>query len=252
MKKTLFLVAVFALLAIVSCNKNSTPEPAPQQQPVTRIAAVIHKNNNIPQGMTLASTYRWENGKLVGECDSIVIPMTTTVYYNDYTCENGNVVKITEETGLWEYTFTYEDGRLTEFLNKMGNDTASWGKVISYTNDNQVETIMSYNEFMTTKWTLVWENGDAIEVKEEIIAPAFMVSTYVDRYTYDDKTNAYTGTPLAYSIIDGNGNKVALRMSKHNQIEEGVNYEYNADGFLVSAVKPNDSTFYTYMEQVLR
>jgi hypothetical protein len=250
-KKIIFAVFV-AALAFTSCHKDPTPTPTPEPQNVTRMASSRTVKTTSAMTTDMYSTMNWENGILMNRTDSIVLPIMTTVYHNKCTYENDNLVKIEEESGKWQYTFTYEDGLLKTYLNVMDNDTSAWGEVTAYTEDGYVKEIMDYNNFSTTRWTLTWVDGDATEVTEEIIAPEDMVATHVYTYTYDDKTCAFTGTPLASTIFDGNGNTVARRISKHNQIEEGYNYEYDENGLLVSVVAENDSTFYQYIQQTLK
>ena len=257
MTKKLILAAFVAAMAFTSCHKDPipTPDPEPDPEPQTVMRLALEKNVTVTGTMNLTlnmgRTYTWEDGILMHENDSIVSPVLSTVYNNTMVYENGNLVKIEEENGTWEYTFTYEDGLLKTYLNAMDNDTSAWGEVTAYTEDGLVKEIMAHNNFTTTRWTLVWVNGDATEVTEEVLAPEDMVATRVHTYTYDNKPNAHTSFPLAWAIPDGNGNKVARYMSKHNLIEEGYLYEYDENDLLISAVAENDSTFYHYIEQTV-
>ena len=111
---------------------------------------------------------------------------------------------------------------------------------------------MDNNSYRLSRWTITWADGDAIEVKEEVLEPEELVATRVYTNTYDNSPCAYTGIPLAWAIKDGDGHAVARFMSKHNQIEEGYTYNYDENGLLISIVAENDSTVYNYIEQTLR
>lgn len=138
------------------------------------------------------------------------------------------------------------------FLNALENDTTTWGEVTAYTEDGHVREYLDYNNYRLSRWTITWADGDAIEVKEEILEPEELVTTRVVTYTYDNNPSVFTGIPLAWAIKDGDGIAVARFMSKHNQIEEGYTYNYDENGLLTSIVAENDSTFYNYIEQTLR
>lgn len=249
MTKKLLLAAFVAALAFTSCKKD--PVPTPEPQTVIRLELEESVFSSGIMTMNTSIHYVWENGILMREIDSIVLPMMTMVYHNQMSYDNGNLMKIVEEDNKWQYSFTYEDGLLKTYLNVMEGDTMSWGKVTAYNADGNVEEIMSYDQFKTTQWTLTWENGDAVKVVENILEPAELAATNVYTFTYDDKTSAYTGTPLATTIIDGNGTMVARHMSKHNMIEEGYTYEYNEKGMMISAVSEEESTFFHYIEQTI-
>ena len=253
MTKKLILAAFVAAFAFTSCHKDPTPtpDPTPEPQTVTRLSSEEHITATGMMTMNLFALYTWENGLLMRECDSLITPFISTVFHEKMSYENGNLVKIEEESGKWTYSFTYEDGLLKTYLNVTEGDSSAWGKVTAYTEDGLVKEIMDYNIFTTTRWTLTWVDGDATEVKEEVLAPEDMIATYVYNFTYDDKPSAYTGTPLANVIPDGDGAKIAKRLSKHNQIEEGYTYDYNEKGYLISAVIENDTAFYHYIEQTI-
>ena len=249
MTKKILLAAFVAALAFTSCKKD--PAPTPEPQTVIRLASEENIFSSGMMTMTTYSNFVWENGILMREVDSIVLPMMTMVYHNQMSYENGNLMKIKEEDNKWQYSFTYEDGLLKTFLNVMEGDSTSWGKVTAYNADGNVEEVLSYDNFKTTKWTLTWENGDAVKVVEDILEPAELVATNVYTFTYDDKTSAYTGISLANVIIDGNGTRVARCMSKHNMKEEGYTYEYNEKDMLISVVSEGDSTYFHYIEQTI-
>lgn len=249
MTKKFLFVAFVAVLAFSACHKDPTPTPEPQT--VIRLAS---EENVFPSGIMTMNTnvhYVWENGVLMSETDSIILPIMTTVYHNQMSYENGNLTKIVEEDGKWQYTFTYDDGLLKTFLNIMEADSMCWGNVTAYNADGNVEEIMSYDQFKTIKWTLTWENGDVVKVMEDILEPAEQAGTNVYTYTYDDKTSVYTGIPLAKAMLDGDGKAVAKYMSKHNRVEEGVTYEYDEKGMMTSAVSEEQSSFYHYIEQTI-
>ena len=249
MTKKIILAAFVAAFAFTSCHKDPVPTPTPEPQTITRLASEKMVKTMGMMTMNTTRAFTWENGILMHEDDTIVTPVVTTFYNNKMDYENGNLVKVTEESGKWQYTYTYENGRLKTFLNIMENDSTAWGEVTAYTEDGYVKEIMAYNDFKTTRWSLIWVDGDATEIKEEILEPEESIATNVYTFTYDNKTNAYNGLPLAFAMPDGSGLMVARYMSKHNRIEEGYTYNYNEDGFLTSVVTENDSTFYNYIEQ---
>ena len=250
MTKKIILAAFVAAFVFTSCHKDPTPDPEPQT--VTRLASEKTVKTTGAITVNMSRAFTWKNGILMREDDTIATPLISTlIYHNNMDYENGNLVTIEEENGAWKYTFTYENGLLKTYLNAMDNDTSAWGEVTAYTEDGYVKEIMAYNNFTTTRWTLIWVDGDATEVKEEILEPEDMVATHVHTYTYDSKTNAFTGTPLAWAMPDGDGNKVARYQSKHNLINNDYTYNYDDNGFLTSVVAENDSTFYQYIEQTL-
>lgn len=162
--------------------------------------------------------------------------------------EGGNIVKVEEESGKWSHHFTYENGLIVSFLNIHQGDSAVWGTV-SYNAEGLVEEILCHALTKTTKWNLTWVDGDATQVVEEILAPEEMADTHIYTYEYDDIPCVYTGFPMAYSIFDGDGVRVATRQSKHNRIREGYTYYYDTDnGLLISAAAENDSVSYHYNE----
>ena len=258
----MFAAILLCGLTIASCTKDPvpTPEPEPDPEPqpvtVTRLARETRKVNNGMMELATSSNYTWDNGILTCVYDTISMGVINQTYKHNLIYENGLLVKVDEENGKWNYSFTYEDGLMKTFLNLRQGDTTAWGDITSYTADGLMETCISYNVASQvtkkTRWTLTWENGDAIKAVEEILEPEELVETHTYTYTYDDKPNARTGYPLGYALFDGNGASVAYRLSKHNQIEEGYTYDYNENGYLTSVVKENDSTFYNYIEQTLR
>ena len=258
MKKTLIFAALVAALALTACKKknDSTPEPTPEPQTVTRVATEIHKVNMGMMGMVTSSNFTWENGVLTSVCDTINLGIMTQTYKNNMIYENGLLVRVDEENGQWNYFYTYEDGLMTSFINLSEGDTSAWGKITSHTADGLVEEYISYSVASSTtkktRWTLTWENGDAVTVVEDILEPEDVAGTHTYNYTYDDKPNVRTGNPLGYAIFDGSGSMVARRQSKHNLIGEGYTCNYNDKGYLISYVMENDSTFYNYIEQTLR
>lgn len=258
MTKKIILAAFVAAMSFTSCHKDPTPTPTPDPTPtpapetVTRLASEKTVKAVGTMTMNMDRYYTWENGIMTHQDDTIITPIIDpTIYHNNMVYENGNLTKIEEESGVWEYTFTYENGLLKNFLNILHNDTSAWGEVVAYTEDGYVREIMAHDNFKTTRWSLIWANGDATEVKEEILEPEELVATHVYTYTYDDKPCIYTGTPLAFAMPDGNGDMVARRMSKHNQIQEGYVYNYDENGLLISIVSESDSTFYQYIEQTI-
>lgn len=253
MKKTLIWAACFAALAFTSCHKDPTPTPTPTPEPqtVTRLASWENHNATNVLAMDIFATYKWEKGTLMHECDSIVIPVMTTVSHLKMYYEGGNLVKKAEENGSWYNAFTYENGRIKTFLDVHDGDSVSWGEVTVYNVDGNVEEFFTYDKFgLKTKWNLTWADGDVVKEVKEILAPEDMIETVTTTYTYDNKPNAYTGFPLGSNIVDG-GYRVASRMSKHNMISEGYTYNYNEKGFLTSIVAEKDSTFFNYIEQTL-
>jgi hypothetical protein len=86
-------------------------------------------------------------------------------------------------------------------------------------------------------------------VVEEILEPEEMADTHIYAFAYDGRPCVYTGFPIAYSIFDGDGIRVATRQSKHNIIREGYTYYYDTNnGLLISAAAENDSVSYHYIE----
>lgn len=249
MTKKLILAAFVAAMAFTSCHKDPTPTPDPEPQTVTRLAR--EENNASSSALTMESSadYTWENGNLMRVCDTISMSIMTTTTQERMVYEDGNIVKVEEESGKWEHHFTYENGLIVSFLTINRGDSAVWGTV-AYNADGLVEEIMYHDRTKTTKWKLTWVDGDATEVVEETLAPEDMVDTLVYTYNYDDKPNIYTGFPMAYSIFDGDGVRVATRQSKHNIIREGYTYSYD-NGLLVSVEGENISSFYHYIEQTV-
>jgi len=254
--KWMFAAILFCGLTIASCTKDPEPTPEPEPQTVTRMASEIRRIKNGMVGMETNSYYTWENGVLTCVYDSVCLAYFTQTFKNNMTYENGLLVKVDEENDQWHYFYTYEDGLMTSFLNLSEGDTSAWGEITSHTADGLVEEYISYSVASSTtkktRWTLTWENGDAVKVVEEVLAPEEVAGTHTYNYTYDDKPNVRTGNPLGYAIFDGSGTMVAQRLSKHNLINEDYTYNYNEKGYLTSIVKENDSTFYTYIEQTLR
>jgi len=240
---------------ITSCKKDPvpTPEPEPEPQIVTRVASMNIKKNVGTMALETKTHYSWENGVLTSECDTVNLGFMNQTYKSNMTYENGLLVRVDEEEGRWTYLYTYEDGLMQSYLHLSEGDSSAWGRITAYTADGMVEKFMSYNDMgKTISWTLTWENGDAVTVVEDILAPEEVVGTYTYNYTYDDKPCVFTGIPLGNIIFDGNGAAVAQRMSKHNQIGDDYTCNYNEKGYLVSYVKENDSIFYNYIEQTLR
>ena len=184
-------------------------------------------------------------------CDTISLPIAITTTHERMVYEGGNIVKVEEESGKWEHRFTYENGLLVKYLTINEGDSAIWGTV-SYNADNLAEEIMYHDGTKTTKWNLTWVDGDATQVVQEMLEPENMAGTQIFIYEYDDKPCVYTGFPMAYSIFDGDGVRVATRQSKHNLIKGGYDYYYNQDnGLLISTASANDSTSYHYIEQTV-
>lgn len=251
MTKKLILAAFVAAMALTSCHKDPTPTPDPEPQTVTRLAREKITTTSGTLTMNSSADYTWENGNLMRVCDTVSMPIATVTTQERMVYEDGNIVKVEEESGKWSHHFTYENGLIVSFLNIHQGDSAVWGTV-SYNADGLVEGILSHAGSKTTKWSLTWEDGDAVQLIEDIIEPADLAGTYVYNYTYDDKPCVYTGFPMAYSIYDGEGVHVATRQSKHNRIREGYTYYYNLDnGLLISAAAENDSTSYHYIEQTV-
>lgn len=253
MTKKLILAAFVAAMALTSCHKDPTPTPTPDPEPqtVTRLAREKITTTSGTLTMNSSADYTWENGNLMRVCDTVSMPIATVTTQERMVYEDGNIVKVEEESGKWSHHFTYENGLIVSFLNIHQGDSAVWGTV-SYNADGLVEGILCHAGSKTTKWSLTWEDGDAVQLIEDIIEPADLAGTYVYNYTYDDKPCVYTGFPMAYSIYDGEGVHVATRQSKHNRIREGYTYYYNLDnGLLISAAAENDSTSYHYIEQTV-
>lgn len=256
MTKKLILAAFVAAMAFTSCKKDPTPTPTPtptpEPQTVTRLAREEGVTTSTAHTVTMSADYIWENGKLMRVCDSINMgPMSVTTHER-MVYEGGNIVKVEEESGKWEHNFTYENGQIVSFLTINQGDSAVWGTA-SYNAEGLVQEIMYHDGIKTTKWNLTWVDGDATEVVEEIMEPAELAGTNVYYYTYDDKLCIYNGFPMAYSIFDGDGIRVATRQSKHNIIREGFTYYYSTDnGLLISTASESDTTSYHYIEQTLR
>lgn len=249
MTKKLILAAFVAAMALTSCHKDPTPTPDPEPQTVTRLAREENTTSNAALTMNSSADYIWENGKLMRVCDTISMSIANTIATEKMVYEDGNIVKIEEESGKWSDHFTYENGLIVSFVNIHQGDTAVWGTA-SYNADGLVEEILCHALSKTTKWHLTWVDGDATEVVEEILEPVALAGTHTYTYEYDDKPCVYTGFPMAYSIFDGDGTRVAIRQSKHNRIREGYTYNYD-NGLLISAAAENDSTYYHYVEQTV-
>lgn len=249
MTKKLILAAFVAAMALTSCHKDPTPTPDPEPQTVTRLAREENTTSNAALTMNSSADYIWENGKLMRVCDTISMSIANTIATEKMVYEDGNIVKIEEESGKWSDHFTYENGLIVSFVNIHQGDTAVWGTA-SYNADGLVEEILCHALSKTTKWHLTWVDGDATEVVEEILEPEALAGTHTYTYEYDDKPCVYTGFPMAYSIFDGDGTRVATRQSKHNRIREGYTYNYD-NGLLISAAAENDSTYYHYVEQTV-
>ena len=248
MTKKLVLAAFVAALALTSCQKDPTPEPTPEPQTVTRLASLEAVTSNGMMTMNAFRLFTWENGRLEHLCDSIVLPIMTTITHDNLFYENGNHVKTEEETGLWQHHYIYEDGLLASFFTLQEGDTIRRGKIVSYTADGEVEEMLIDDNSKKTQWILTWENGDAVKVVQNIYEPEEVAETKIFEYTYDDKPSAYTGTTLSFALPDGDGTRLARLHSKHNLIEEGYTYNYDENGFLISSVAENDSAFYKYIE----
>jgi len=254
--KWMFAAILICGLTVSSCKKDPqptpTPEPEPEPQTVTRVASMNIKKNAGTLAMETKTHYSWENGVLKAECDTIDMGFISQTYKSNMIYENGLLVRVDEEEGRWTYLYTYEDGLMKSFLHLSEGDSSAWGQITAYTADGLVEKFMSYDMGRTTSWTLTWENGDAVTVVENILAPEEVAGTHTYNYTYDDKPCVFTGFPLGNTIFDGNGSMVAQRMSKHNLIREDYTCTYNEKGYLISYVKENESIFYNYIEQTLR
>ena len=254
--KWMFTAILLCGLTIASCKKDPvpTPDPDPEPQTVTRLSTEKTVKATGVLTLNTSRTLSWENGILMQLFDTLITqPLGIEQFYqNNMVYENGNLVRVDEQNGSWQFSFTYEDGLLKTFLNVMENDTLSWGEVTAYTADGLVREIMDHNSYRLSRWTITRADGDAIEVKEEVLEPEELVATRVYTNTYDNNPCAYTGIPLAWAIRDGDGNAVARFMSKHNQIEDGYTYNYDENDLLISIVAENDSTFRNYIEQTLR
>ncbi|MBR5378822.1 MAG: hypothetical protein IK135_06860 [Bacteroidales bacterium] len=251
MTKKLILAAFVAAMALTSCHKDPVPTPDPEPQTVTRLAREENTTTSGMITMNSSADYLWEKGKLMRVCDTISLTISNTIATEKMVYEDGNIVRIEEESGKWSDHFTYENGLIVSFLNIHQGDTAIWGTA-SYNADGLVEDILCHTRIKTTKWHLTWVDGDATEVVEEILEPEVMAGTHVYYYAYDDKPCVYDGFPMAYSILDGDGTRVAMRQSKHNRIREGYTYYYNTDnGLLISAAAENDSVYYHYIDMLV-
>ena len=253
MTKKLILAAFVAAMAFTSCHKDPTPTPTPDPEPqtVTRLAREDNTTSSPTLTINSSADYIWENGNLRRVCDTISMPMSAITTQEKMVYEGGKIVKVEEESGKWSHHFTYENEQIVSFLNIHQGDSAVWGTV-SYNADGLVEEILCHSGSKTTKWNLTWVDGDATQVVEEILAPEEMAGTHIYANAYDDRPCVYTGFPMAYTIFDGDGIRVATRQSKHNRIREGYTYYYNTDnGLLISAAAENDSVYYHYIEQTL-
>ena len=253
MTKKIILAAFVAAMALTSCHKDPTPTPETEPQTVTRLAREENTASSATLTINSSANYIWlENGNLMRVCDTILMPMGAITTQERMVYEGGNIVKVEEESGKWSHHFTYENGLIVSFLNIHQGDSAIWGTA-SYNADGLVEEILCHALSKTTKWHLTWVDGDATEVVEEIMEPAELAGTHVYYYTYDDKLCIYNGFPMAYSIFDGDGIRVATRQSKHNIIREGFTYYYSTEnGLLISTASESDTTSYHYIEQTLR
>ena len=251
MTKKIILAAFVAAMALTSCHKDPTPTPEPAQN-VKRLAREDITTSSATLTLNSSADYIWlENGNLKRVCDTIFMPMSAIITQEKMVYEGDNIVKIEEESGKWSHHFTYENGLIVSFLNIHQGDTAIWGTA-SYNTDGLVEEILCHAGAKTTKWHLTWVDGDATQVVEEILAPEDMVGTHTYTYEYDDRPCVYTGFPMAYSIFDGDGIRVATRQSKHNRIREGYTYYYDLDnGLLISAAAENDSVSYHYIDLMM-
>ena len=251
MTKKIILAAFVAAMALTSCHKDPTPTPDPEPQTVTRLAREDITTTSGTLTMNSSADYIWENGNLMRVCDTINMIPSVIIAHENMVYEGGNIVKVEEESGKWSHHFTYENGLIVSFLNIHQGDSAVWGTA-SYNADGLVEEILCHAGIKTTKWHLTWVDGDATEVVEEILTPEAMAGTHVYTYAYDDRPCVYTGFPMAYTIFDGDGIRVAMRQSKHNIIREGYTYYYNIDNsLLISAAAENDSVYYHYIEQTV-
>ena len=252
MKKNLIWAACFAALAFTSCHKDPTPTPTPEPQTITRLVSEEHIVNTGMTEMKLYTLYSWDDETLTRLVDSIDSPILNSVYHERMVYENGNLVKAEEESGKWQYCFTYDANLVKKFYNIKENDTLVWGEVTAYTTEGNVAEFMAYDNYKTAKWTLTWENGDAVKVVEEILEPADLAGTTVINYTYDANPSVYTGTPMAYYLVDGDGIRLAQRQSKHNRIEDGVSYQYNEDGYMISAESETEKATYEYIKHTIK
>lgn len=250
MTKKLILAAFVAAMAFTSCHKDPTPTPTPEPQTVTRLAKEYNIRSNMLNISKSSATYTWENGNLMHVCDTVSLGSYTNVTQERMVYEGGRIVRIEEENGKWEHHFTYENDLIVNFLTLRNGDSSVWGTV-SYNADKQVKEIMYHTRIKSTKWSLTWVDGDATQVVEQILEPEDVAGTNVYNYTYDDKLCAYNGFPMAYSIFDGDGIRIATRQSKHNRIREGYTYDYDNNGLLTSLVSENNSMLYHYIEQTV-
>ena len=243
-------------LAIVSCKKDPvpTPDPTPEPDPEPQTVMRLSLERNVKSNLLVETTFHWENGILmqVDQAASVPAYNFNQIAQNKFVYENGDIVSIDELSDKWHYIYNYENGQLKTFLSTMENDTTSFGEVTAYTEDGYVKEIMVDFGSSKHRYTLTWVDGDATEVIRETLEPEEMAGTTVLNYTYDNNPNAYTAVPLAWAIIDGNGFKLANILSKHNKIADSFTYDYNEEGYLISCIKENDSTFYNYIEQTLR
>ena len=250
MTKKLVLAAFVAAMALTSCHKDPTPTPTPDPEPQT-VTRLAREENTVSSGaltMNSSADYIWENFNLMRVCDTINMATVAIATHERMVYEDGKIVKIEEESGKWSHHFTYENGKIVNFLTIHQGDSAVWGTV-TYNADGLVEEILCHASTKTTKWNLTWVDGDATQVVEEILEPEELADTLIYTYAYDDRPCVYNGFPMAYSIFDGDGIRVATRQSKHNIIREGYTYYYNTDNsLLISAAAENDSVSYHYNE----
>lgn len=251
MTKRLILAAFVAAMALTSCHKDPVPTPDPEPQNVKRLAREENTASSATLTVNSSADYIWENCMLMRVCDTISMPMSAIMTQEKMVYEGGNIVKVEEESGKWSHHFTYENGLIVSFLNIHQGDSAAWGTA-SYNADGLVEEILCHAGSKTTKWNLTWVNGDATQVVQEILEPENMAGTQIFIYEYDDRPCIYTGFPMAYSVFDGDGIRVATRQSKHNIIREGYTYYYDTDnGLLISAAAENDSVSYHYIDLMM-
>lgn len=250
----MFAAILISSLTMLSCKKQEpTPEPEPVPETVVRLSSEKSIKTS-STAMYAETTFNWENGILMQVDQSLNVPALNMnqMFQNKMVYENGNIVRIDELNGKWQYIYTYEGGLLKSLINIYDNDTIAWSEVTAYTEDGHVKEIMDDFGSSKHRYTLTWVDGDATEVIHETLEPEEIASTNVVNYTYDNNPNAYTAVPLAWAVRDGDGYVVSRFMSKHNQIHESYTYSYDENRYLTSYVKENDSTFYNYIEQTLR
>ena len=143
MTKKLILAAFVVAMALTSCHKDPTPTPDPEPQTVTRLAREENTTSNAALTMNSSADYIWENGKLMRVCDTISMAIANTIATEKMVYEDGNIVRIEEESGKWSDHFTYENGLIVSFVNIHQGDTAVWGTA-SYNADGLVEEILCH------------------------------------------------------------------------------------------------------------